>query len=80
MTISSTFGQQTRASHGGRQIWSSFYLCWGTKTTKSPCYERLNLNNPHARQKRNEKKALDRVKKKTKLEWDELQAQAQQME
>jgi len=25
------------------------------------------------------KKALDRVKKKTKLEWDELQAQAQQM-
>jgi hypothetical protein len=38
------------------------------------------LNNLHARQKWNEKKALDRVKKKTKLEWDELQAQAQQME
>jgi hypothetical protein len=38
------------------------------------------LSNPHARQKRNEKKALDRVKKKAKLEWDELQAQAQQME
>ncbi len=34
----------------------------------------------HARQKRNEKKALDRVKKKAELEWDELQAQAQQME
>ncbi len=34
------------------------------------------LSNPHARQKRNEKKTLDRVKKKTKLEWDELQAQA----
>jgi len=34
------------------------------------------LNNPHVRQKRNEKKALDRVKKKAKLEWDELQAQA----
>ncbi len=30
------------------------------------------LNNPHARQKRNEKKALDRVKKKVELEWDEL--------
>jgi hypothetical protein len=38
------------------------------------------LSNPHARQKWNEKKAFDRVKKKTKLEWDELQAQAQQME
>jgi hypothetical protein len=38
------------------------------------------LSNPHARQKWNEKKALDRVKKKAKLEWDELQAQAQQME
>jgi hypothetical protein len=32
------------------------------------------LNNPHARQKRNEKKALDQVKKKVGLEWDELQA------
>jgi hypothetical protein len=32
------------------------------------------LSNPHARQKLNEKKALDRVKKKTKLKWDELQA------
>jgi hypothetical protein len=33
------------------------------------------LSNPHARQqKRNEKKAFDRVKKKAKLEWDELQA------
>jgi hypothetical protein len=38
------------------------------------------LNNPHARQKWNEKKVIDRVKKKTELEWDELQAQAQQME
>jgi hypothetical protein len=37
------------------------------------------LSNPHARQKQNEKKALDRVKKKEKLKWDELQAQAQQM-
>jgi len=32
------------------------------------------LNNPHARQKRNEKKVLNRVKKKIELEWDELQA------
>jgi hypothetical protein len=38
------------------------------------------LSNPHTRQNRNEKKVLDRVKKKAKLEWDELQAQAQQME
>jgi len=33
------------------------------------------LSNPHARQKRNEKKAFDKVKKKVELEWDELQAQ-----
>jgi hypothetical protein len=38
------------------------------------------LNNPHARQRRNEKKVFYRVKKKAKLEWDEFQAQAQQME
>jgi hypothetical protein len=38
------------------------------------------LSNPYARQKWNEKKVPNRVKKKTKLEWDELQAQAQQME
>jgi len=30
------------------------------------------LNNPHVRQKLNEKKALNRMKKKTKLEWDEF--------
>ncbi len=38
------------------------------------------LSNPHARQKQNEKKALDKMKKKEKLEWNELQAQAQQMD
>jgi hypothetical protein len=38
------------------------------------------LNNPHARQKRNKKKAFDKVKKKVELELDELQTQAQQME
>ncbi len=38
------------------------------------------MNNPHVRQKRNEKKALDRMKKKAELEWDEFQAQSQQME
>jgi hypothetical protein len=32
------------------------------------------LSNPQVRQKRNEKKALDKVK--AELEWDELQAQA----
>ncbi len=37
-------------------------------------------SNLHARQKRNEKKALDQLKKKMKLKWDELQSQAQQME
>jgi len=38
------------------------------------------LSNLHARQKRNEKKALNIVKKKARLKWDELQAQVQQME
>jgi hypothetical protein len=38
------------------------------------------LSNPHVRQKWNESKALDKVKKKAKLEWDELQAKTQQME
>jgi hypothetical protein len=38
------------------------------------------LSNPYTKQKRNEKKALDRMKKKAQLEWDELQTQAQQME
>jgi hypothetical protein len=35
------------------------------------------LNNPHGRQKWNEKKALDRVKKKAKSKWDEFEAQVQ---
>ncbi len=34
------------------------------------------LNNPHARQKWNENKVLNRVKEKAKLEWAELQVQA----
>jgi hypothetical protein len=32
------------------------------------------LSNPHARQNWNEKKAFERVKKKAKLKWNELQA------
>jgi hypothetical protein len=31
------------------------------------------LNNPHAKQKWNEKKTFDQVKKKVKFKWDELQ-------
>jgi hypothetical protein len=38
------------------------------------------LSNPHARQKRNEKKALDQMKKKVESKWDKLQTQLQQME
>jgi hypothetical protein len=38
------------------------------------------LNNPHARQKWNENKVLNKVKKRAKLEWDELETQTQQME
>jgi hypothetical protein len=33
------------------------------------------LSNSHEKQKQNEKKAFDRVKKKVKLEWDEFKAQ-----
>jgi hypothetical protein len=40
----------------------------------------LNFEQSLPDQKWNEKKALNRVKKKVKLERDELQAQAQQME
>jgi hypothetical protein len=36
-------------------------------------------SNPHVQQKRNETKAFDRVKKRRKLKWDELQAQSQQV-
>jgi hypothetical protein len=54
-----TFGQQTQASYEGRQIWSSFYSCWGTKATKSPCYEHLNFEQTHPKQKQNEKKAFN---------------------
>jgi hypothetical protein len=32
------------------------------------------LSNPHVKQEQNEKKALERMKKKVKLEWDELQS------
>ncbi len=32
------------------------------------------LNNLHAKQKQNEKKALDQMKKKVELKWDEFQA------
>jgi hypothetical protein len=37
------------------------------------------LNNLHVRQKLNEKKAFDQVKKKVELKYDELQDQTQQM-
>ncbi len=38
------------------------------------------LNNPHVRQKQNEKKAPWSTKEEVKLKWDEFQTQAQQME
>jgi hypothetical protein len=38
------------------------------------------LNNSHARQKWNEKKAFDWVKNEAKCKWDEFQTQAQQMQ
>jgi hypothetical protein len=74
MFTSLAFGQQTWGSHGGRLIWPSFYSCWGTKATNHYAMNVRILSNPHTRQKRNEKKAIDRVKKKIELKWDELQA------
>ncbi len=46
MATSLAFGQQIRVSHRGKQIWLSFYSCWGTKATKSLCYEHLNFEQP----------------------------------
>jgi len=37
------------------------------------------LNNLHARQRWNERKAFERIKTKAKSKWDELQTQVQQM-
>ncbi len=54
------------------------YICVGGPRQQN--HHAMNariLNNPHAKQKWNEKKALDIMKKKAKLEWDELQAQTQ---
>jgi hypothetical protein len=38
------------------------------------------LSNPHAKQKCNEKKVFDQIKKKAKFKWDEFQTQVQQMQ
>jgi hypothetical protein len=38
------------------------------------------LNNPHAKQKWNEKNTFVQIKKKVKFNWDELQTQVQQMQ
>jgi hypothetical protein len=80
MATLSTFGQQTQASHGARQIYRPSIHVGEPRQQNHRVMNAQILSNPHARQKRNEKKALDRVKKKAELEWDELQAQAQQME
>jgi hypothetical protein len=68
MVVLPIFGQQTKTLRGGRQIWSSFYSCWGTKATKSPCYECLNFEQLHPRQKRNKRKGPSSSEKKEKLE------------
>jgi hypothetical protein len=38
------------------------------------------LNNLHVRQKWNEKKAFDQIKKKMEFKWDKFQTQMQQMQ
>ncbi len=50
-------------------------LILGAYATESRFYECSYFEQPlHARQKWNEKKVLDQIKKKVELEWDELQA------
>jgi len=55
--------------------------CVGGPRQQNRCAMNVRiLSNSHAKQKWNEKKAFDRMKKKAKLKWDEFQAQTQQME
>jgi hypothetical protein len=52
---------------------------WGPRQQDHGSMNARILSNPHAKQKQNEKKAFDQMKKKAQLERDELQAQVQQM-
>ncbi len=53
---------------------------WGPRQQDHGSMNARILNNLHARQKQNQKKAIDQMKKKIELKWDELQAQTRQME
>ncbi len=57
-----------------KKIRASRYSSWGPRLQDHDSMNVHILSNLHARQKQDEKKAFDRMKKKTKLKWDELQA------
>ncbi len=44
----------------------------GLKQQNHQAMNARTLSNPHAREKQNEKKALDQMKKKMELKWDEF--------
>jgi hypothetical protein len=80
MVTLSTFGQQSWVRMKvGKFVHHSTHV-GGPREQNHHAINVQILSNSHARQKWNEKKAFDRVKKKMELEWDELQAQMQQME
>ncbi len=72
MVVSSTLGTNTFPSNASREIRSSIYSSWGPRQQDHGSMNAHILSNSHVRQKQNEKKAFDRVKKKTKLKQDEL--------
>ncbi len=73
------FGQETWALHEVGKFGRPSTHVGGPRQQNHHTMNVQILSNPQARQKWNEKKALDRVKRKAELEWDELQAQVQQM-
>ncbi len=63
--VMSTFGVNTLPSNASRKIMVSIYFSWGGPRQQDHGSMNVHiLSNPHVRQKRNEKKAFDRMKKK----------------
>jgi hypothetical protein len=75
MVAPSTLGANTLPSNASRESNYPFVRPWGPRQQDHGSLNARILGNPHAKQKWNEKKALDQMKKKVKLERDELQAQ-----
>jgi len=74
-----TFGQQSQASHGGRQIWLSFYSCWGPRHQITMLWT-CEFWTTASKAKAESKEGPSLSEKNAELKWDELEAQTQQME